>query len=189
MNKAIFLDRDGTINVDKGYIYKKEDFEFLPNVKEALYEFQKMGYLLIIVTNQSGIARGYYTEEEYIELARWMKLELSKENIYIKKEFYCPHHENAIIESYRKKCECRKPSLGMYKKAIEEFDLDPSECIAVGDKFRDCAVALELPMNAFLIGNNEKNEVINAVKNGKYNNIKYENTLYDVLKRIKYGDY
>ena len=185
MNKAIFLDRDGTINVDKHYLHRIEDFEFLPNVKEALLELQKMGYLLIIVTNQSGIARGYFSEDDYLELSRWLHSELLSHGIHIEKEYYCPHHENGVDSKYRIRCNCRKPRLGMYERAIEEYRLDVEKCVAVGDKFRDCAVALKYPMKAFLIGTNEKTDLVNSVKCGEYNNIFYAETLYNVVEKLK----
>ena len=185
MNKAIFLDRDGTINKDKQYLYRIEDFEFLPKVKEALLEFQKMGYLLIIVTNQSGIARGYYSEDEYLMLSNWLRSELMLYGVHIEKEYYCPHHENSIFSKYRVHCNCRKPRLGMYEKAIEEYQLDIENCIAVGDKFRDCAVALKYPMKAFLIGTNEKSDIVNRVKSGEYASIFYAKTLYNVAEILK----
>jgi D-glycero-D-manno-heptose 1,7-bisphosphate phosphatase len=95
--KAVFLDRDGVINVDKGYVHRIEDFEFYPNVFKALKKLQDAGYKLFIVTNQSGIAVGYYTEEDFLKLTEFMLKEFEKEEIKIEKVYYCPHHEDCIV--------------------------------------------------------------------------------------------
>ena len=140
MRKAVFLDRDGTINVEKNYLYRIEDFVFLPGVLAGLKRFQEAGYLLIILTNQSGIARGYYTEREYKKLEAWMLAEFEKEGIKIDAVYYCPHLTDADVEEYRQECECRKPLLGMFKKAIAEYDIDIDNSVAIGDKMRDLAI-------------------------------------------------
>lgn len=178
MNKAIFLDRDGTINVEKHYVYKTEDFEFLPGVIDGLRQLQNLGYLLFIVTNQSGIGRGYYTEEDFIELTDWMLKLFEDERIHISKVYFCPHLPDAKIEKYRVKCECRKPKLGMYEQAVNEFDIDLTQSFAIGDKIRDCAICETTECKGFLIGNNEKMEIINNVKKNEYANIYYAISLF-----------
>lgn len=184
-NKAVFLDRDGTINVEKNYLYKIDDFEFLPGVIDALRFFQERGYLLIIVTNQSGIARGYYTEEAYIELTNWMKIALAEQDVHIDAVYYCPHHPNGKVAKYSVDCECRKPKLGMYMKAQQDFLLDITKCIAIGDKIRDCEICKIFGCRGFLIGENESMDIINAVKEGAYKNISYAPTLLDCVKKLK----
>lgn len=184
-SKAVFLDRDGTINIEKHYLHKIEEFEFLPGVIEGLKILQSAGYLLIIVTNQSGIARGFFTEAEFKVLNSWMLQTLEEAGIYIDKVYFCPHLPDACIEQYRKVCTCRKPSLGMYKKAIEEFDLDISKCWAIGDKIRDCAVCEKMKCEGFLIGRNERIEIIEAVKSNKFSKIKYAEDLLECAKRIR----
>ncbi len=139
-NKAAFLDRDGTINVEKGYLYKSEYFEYLEGVKDALRLLESAGYLLIVVTNQSGIARGYYSENDYRKLEKWMMEDLEKDGIHITASYYCPHYSKAKIVKYRKSCSCRKPELGLYKKAILEHDIDLDRSVAIGDKIRDLAI-------------------------------------------------
>ena len=134
MNKAIFLDRDGTINIEKNYLYKIDDFEFLPRCIDALRLLQNAGYKLIILTNQSGIARGFYSEKDFLKLNEWMICELAKHSVSIERVYYCPHLPDAKMEMYRKICECRKPKIGMFTQAIEEFNLDIRQCYAVGDK-------------------------------------------------------
>lgn len=151
MNKAVFLDRDGTINVDKNYLYKIEDFEFLPGVIEGLKILQDAGFILIIVTNQSGIGRGYYTEEDFKRLNEWMIKELKKCGVHISKVYYCPHIPNSSVEKYRKKCNCRKPLLGMFENAIADFGISISESWVIGDKVRDCLICEKYDCKGFLV--------------------------------------
>ena len=184
MNKAIFLDRDGTINVEKYYLHKIEDFEFLPGAIEALKMLQDAGFLLIIITNQSGIARGYYSEEDFLKLNTWMLEELKRHDVIISDVYYCPHLPDASIEKYRKTCECRKPKLGMFEQAIIEHNIDLGHSFAIGDKLRDCAICEMTDCQGFLIGAEEKNDVIEEVKAGKRRNICYATSLSDCAEII-----
>lgn len=184
MNKAIFLDRDGTINAEKNYLYRIEDFDFLPGVIDGLKLLQDNGYLLIIITNQSGIGRGYYTEEDFNILNDWMISTLKSKGVNISKVYYCPHLIDAKIDKYRIDCDCRKPKLGLYKNAINDFDIDISLSYAIGDKIRDCAICETSDCKGFLIGNNEEENIIANVKNNKYKNIKYADSLLDAAKLI-----
>lgn len=184
MNKAIFLDRDGTINVEKDYLYRIQDFEFLPGVIEALYNLQNNDYHLIIVTNQSGIARGYYLEDDFTRLNEWMKENLKKHGIFLDAVYYCPHHPNAKINKYRLECECRKPKLGMFQQAIKDLNIDIDQSFAIGDKIRDCAICCSTKCKGFLIGNNEKFEIVSSVKKGEYHNIQYADDLLDASRSI-----
>ena len=128
--KAVFLDRDGVINIDKTYVYKIDDFEFVDGIFEVLKEFLKKGYKLFIVTNQSGIGRGYYSEDDFFKLTSYMLDKLKKEGIEITKVYHCPH-------SPESKCECRKPKPAMLLRAKEEFDVDMANSIMIGDKKSD----------------------------------------------------
>lgn len=184
MNKAIFLDRDGTINVEKNYLYKIEDFEFLPGVIEALNKLQDAGFLLIIITNQSGIGRGYYTENDFKKLNDWMVLTLKERGVTINAVYFCPHLPDAKILKYRTDCECRKPKLGMYLKAINDFDIDLSLSYAIGDKIRDCAICATTECHGFLINKTEDNHIVRQVKNGMFRNVQYAESLHDCLKEI-----
>ena len=184
MNKAIFLDRDGTINVEKHYLYKISDFEFLPGVVDALRKLQRAGYLLIIVTNQSGIGRGYYTESDFQKLNDWMVSTLKEQGVTIADVYYCPHLPDAQVEEYRKECNCRKPKLGMYQQAILDYNIQIGQSYAIGDKIRDCAICESSPCKGFLIGKNEKPEVIANVKAGMMDRVCYANTLSDAADFI-----
>ena len=134
MQKAVFLDRDGVINIDKKYVYKIEDFEFCRGVFEALHHFQSLGYKLIIVTNQSGIGRGYYSEEEFQKLTGWMREQLLHVKIKIDAVYHCPH-------APEEQCACRKPNSGMFEEAIRAFDIDVKTSWMIGDKSTDMQAA------------------------------------------------
>ncbi len=184
MNKAIFLDRDGTINVEKHYLYRIEDFEFLPGVVDVLKQFQRAGFLLIIITNQSGIGRGYYTELDFQKLNDWMVTELKRQGVIISDVYYCPHLPDAQVPEYRKDCECRKPKLGMYRQAIMDHDIDLSQSYAIGDKIRDCAICESTECRGFLIGYNEEHEIIAEVEQGKRKRIVYAKDLRECVQYI-----
>lgn len=134
MNKAVFLDRDGVINKDKGYVYRIEDFEFCEGVFETLRTFQDLGYLLIIVTNQSGIGRGYYREEDFQTLTSWMCQAFLHVNVTIDAVYHCPHAPELG-------CSCRKPRSQMFEEAIQAFDIDVKRSWMIGDKPSDMIAA------------------------------------------------
>ena len=173
MISAAFLDRDGTINVDKHYLYKIENFEFIPGAVEGLRILQDMGYSLFIITNQSGIAKGYYTEEELALLNNWLIEYLSREGVRIEKIYYCPHHPQAIVPKYRLECNCRKPRLELYYRAAREYNINIDNSIAIGDKMRDLCICMESGCKGFLVGTNEEKSRIIKVKSGSYKGIGY----------------
>jgi D-glycero-D-manno-heptose 1,7-bisphosphate phosphatase len=135
--KAAFLDRDGVINVDHGYVHKVEDFVFIPGVFEALRRLQAAEYLLIVVTNQSGIARGYFTQAQFHTLTAWMTAQLAAEGITLTAVYHCPHLPDAPIEAYRRNCNCRKPAPGMIQAACRDWIIDPAASVLFGDHLRD----------------------------------------------------
>ena len=136
-NKALFLDRDGVINVDYGYVSKIENFYFIDGIFELCLRAQKSGYLIVIVTNQAGIAKGKYTEDQFLKLTKWMENQFINHKIKIAKTFYCPYHAEGIIEKYKQDSYDRKPNPGMILKAIDEFNIDPQKSIIIGDKESD----------------------------------------------------
>ena len=134
MQKVVFLDRDGVINVEKNYLYKIEDFEFIDGVFDSLKYLQNLGYKLVIITNQSGIGRGYYTFEQYKTLTTWMKEQFKQNDINISGIFCCPHTPN-------ENCNCRKPQIGMIEQASKIIDIDYKKSWLVGDKDSDIQTA------------------------------------------------
>lgn len=137
MNKAFFLDRDGVINIEKSYLYLSKDFEFIDGIFKLCHAAVHAGYCLIIVTNQSGIARGYYTEQQFQELMSWVIDEFEKQNLTILDVFYCPHHREHGKGKYQIDCRCRKPQPQMLFEAAKKHQLNLSESILVGDKVSD----------------------------------------------------
>ena len=136
MNKAIFLDRDGTLNIDYGYVHEIDNFKFIDGAIDALRELKKMGYMLVLVTNQSGIARGYFSEAQFLQLTEWMDWSLAEQDVDLDGIYYCPHHPEGKGE-YKEDCDCRKPKSGMLLQAIKELKIDPTQSIMVGDKVED----------------------------------------------------
>ena len=134
MNKALFIDRDGVINVDKIHVYLPEDFEFSKGIFDLCRKYSDSGYIIIVITNQAGIAKGIYTETDFIKLTEWMITQFRDNGILISKVYYCPHHPDITGP-----CRCRKPEPGMILKAIKEFDLDIKECVLIGDMETDLA--------------------------------------------------
>ena len=132
MNRAFFIDRDGVINLDKVHVFRKEDFEFNKEVFEICRKYSEEGFLILVITNQAGIAKGIYSEADFRKLTRWMVGQFKKRKIKISKVYHCPHHPDATGP-----CECRKPNPGMLLQAIKEFDLDISACVLIGDKETD----------------------------------------------------
>lgn len=139
--KAVFLDRDGVINIDHGYLYQPELFDFIDGVFDACRHFQNLGYTLVVVTNQSGIARGYYNEEQFAVLTSWMRQQFALEGIKITGVYYCPHHVEKGQPPYNIDCDCRKPKPGMLNQAIRDYNLDPAQSIMLGDKKSDMQAA------------------------------------------------
>lgn len=137
MKKALFLDRDGVINEEKDYLYKKDDFVFIDGIIDLCKHYQELGYLIIVVTNQSGIARGYYSQSDFRILTLWMIEEFKKNSINITKVYHCPHHPD--IDGA---CSCRKPNPGMLYQAKDEFNIDMQHSLIIGDKERDVEAGL-----------------------------------------------
>ncbi|MGL5349153.1 MAG: D-glycero-beta-D-manno-heptose 1,7-bisphosphate 7-phosphatase [Cetobacterium sp.] len=181
MRKVIFLDRDGTINVEKSYLHKWEDFEFEKNVIDGLKELKKMGYEFIVVTNQSGIARGYYSEDDLKALNNEMVKELKKHDIDILECYYCPHHPEKGLDQYKKNCDCRKPNPGMLLEGIKKYNVDIENSFMIGDKKTDLEAGKKAGLKSILIltgyGKNIEDDVKKEYLIGK--------DLLDISKIIK----
>ena len=142
MNKALFLDRDGVINVNHGYVHLTTDFEFIDGIFDLVQRANKQGYKVIVVTNQSGIGRGMYTEADFERLSTWMVSQFAKKRAVIDDVLFCPHHPQAKLEQYRQVCECRKPKPGMLTTAAARHDISLLSSIMVGDKLSDMEAAI-----------------------------------------------
>ena len=145
MNKAIFLDRDGIINSERGYTHRLEDFIILPDLMESLQILQKRGYLFIVVTNQSGIAKGLYTSEDVEQIHAYLLEEFKKNNIVISEIYYCVHHPDLT------RCICRKPDSLFVEKGLARFGIDPGQSYFIGDKERDVQAAEKAGVKGILV--------------------------------------
>ena len=142
LRPALFLDRDGVLNEDPGYVYRWEDFRWIPGARETVAAFNRAGWLVIVVTNQSGIGRGYYTEADMHELHRRMSEALAAVGGHIDAFYHAPHHPDAKLETYRHpNPPDRKPNPGMILKALSEWPIDAGRSILVGDKPSDIEAA------------------------------------------------
>ncbi len=133
---ALFLDRDGVINVEKNYLHKVEEFEFIEDIFALCKKYEALGYAIVIVTNQSGIARGYYSEKDFEILSSWMLERFESEGISITALYHCPHHPDISGT-----CSCRKPEPGMILDAAKKYDLDLKHSLLIGDSERDITAA------------------------------------------------
>jgi len=132
MNRALFIDRDGVINTDKVHVAEIERFDFTAGIFDLCRKYADAGYRIIVITNQAGIAKGYYTEHDFLELTSWMIAEFKQHNIEIARVYHCPHHPD-----FTGKCNCRKPEPGMILTAAEELNFDISNSVLIGDKESD----------------------------------------------------
>lgn len=148
MKPAVFFDRDGVLNVDVHFLYRKEEFQWVDGAIEAILLANAKEYYVFVVTNQSGVARGYYEEKDVLALHDWMQGELGKKGAHIDAFFYCPHHVDGIVPAYALKCQCRKPAIGMIMRARDRYEVDMKRSVLVGDKDSD----MECAANAGLRG-------------------------------------
>jgi D-glycero-D-manno-heptose 1,7-bisphosphate phosphatase len=155
--RGLFLDRDGVINHEVGYLWRQEDVRFVPGIFELCRMAQGLGYRLMVVTNQAGIARGYYTEEDFQTLMVWMQREFAREGVALDAVYHCPFHPEHGVGDYKREHEDRKPGTGMLRRGAREFGLDLSECVMVGDRCTDIIAANVAGLRqAFLIGGTEE---------------------------------
>jgi D-glycero-D-manno-heptose 1,7-bisphosphate phosphatase len=147
---ALFLDRDGVINVDRGYVSRIEDFEFLPGAAQAIATFNARGWWVFVVTNQSGIARGYYTEEAMQALHDWMGDRLAEHGAHLDRIYHCPFHAEGTIASYRRDSIDRKPGPGMLLRAMTDFPVIRERSFLIGDKESDIEAARAAGVEGFL---------------------------------------
>lgn len=143
MNRAVFFDRDGTLNEEVHYLHKIEDFKWIDGAIDAIKYCNDNGYLAIVITNQSGVARGYYPESDIMKLYEWMNTDLAKHGAHLDGIYYCPHHPTGKVKEYAIECDCRKPKSGMLLQAQRDHDIDLKASYLIGDGARDveCAEA------------------------------------------------
>ena len=152
MERVIFLDRDGTLNEEVHYLHKKEDLRLIEGAADALCRFRKSGYRLVVVTNQAGVARGYYQEEDVKLLHEYMNEILRPLGAEIDCFFYCPHHPEHGIGAYKKNCSCRKPDIGMFEQAEQYFQVDKAHSWMIGDKLIDVEAGRRFGIRTVLVG-------------------------------------
>jgi D-glycero-D-manno-heptose 1,7-bisphosphate phosphatase len=149
--KAVFLDRDGTINYERNYVHKIEDFELIPGTLEALRLLTTCNIKIYIITNQAGIARGYFTEEQFHDLTRYMLSCFDKTECKIEKVLYCPHHPDGTIPEYSRKCQCRKPGTKLIKEVMKKEKLNSNEVAIVGDRDSDIEAGVKMGLITYLV--------------------------------------
>ena len=167
MRQAIFFDRDGVLNEEVGYLWQIEQFKWMDGAREAVKFCNEHGLLTVVVTNQSGIARGYYTAQDVDKLHDFMQRSLSEIGAHIDAFYYCPHHIEGVVKEFSVVCDCRKPKPGMILRACRELDIDPAQSILFGDSQRDIDAAAAAGLRAgifFGYGN-----LLDAVKAGLEN--------------------
>jgi D-glycero-D-manno-heptose 1,7-bisphosphate phosphatase len=154
--RGLFLDRDGVINEEIGYLNRSDDVRFVPGIFSLCRTAQALGYKLMVVTNQSGIARGYYTEADFHILMDWMRNAFQREGVLLDAVYFCPYHPEHGVGEYRRDHEDRKPGAGMLKQGAREFDLSLAESVMIGDRCSDVAAARAAGLRqAFLLAGTE----------------------------------
>ena len=166
MKRAVFLDRDGVITEEVGYLSNAGQLRFIPDAVKALHLFNQAELKVIIITNQSGVARGYFPEGVISEIHQEMSKQLSAEKAFIDAVYYCPHHPEGTVEGYAVQCDCRKPGVGMIRQAAEEHGIDPKHSYLVGDKLSDVECAQRAGMSGILVltghGKDEMKKITDA---------------------------
>lgn len=149
--KALFLDRDGVINVNHGYVHTPERTEWVPGIFDLVAAAQRSGYLVVVVTNQAGIGRGYYDEDAFLRYTAWVHAQFAAKGTPLLATYWCPHHPDAGLGSYRAACSCRKPEAGMLLGAMHAFDIEPGASLMLGDSETDLKAARAAGVRARLV--------------------------------------
>lgn len=162
--KAVFIDRDGTINFERSYVHKVEDFEFIPGALEALKLLTRNRIKIYLITNQAGIAKGYFTEEQFRILTKYMMDCFELEGIRIEDILYCPHHPEGVVPEYTKNCLCRKPNTKLIEDVIEHEGFNLNEIALIGDKNSDIEAGCNFGIITYLVLTGYGAEHQNATK-------------------------
>jgi D-glycero-D-manno-heptose 1,7-bisphosphate phosphatase len=156
LTRCLFLDRDGVVNEEMGYLHRREDVRFVPGIFPLCRRAKSLGYRIVIVTNQAGIGRGLYTEEDFQELMAWMRREFARESVEIDAVYHCPYHPEHGIGHYKRDHEDRKPGTGMLRRAMAELGVSLADSVLVGDRCTDIAAANAAGLRqAFLLDGTE----------------------------------
>lgn len=151
LRRAVFLDRDGTINEEVGYVNHPDRFKIIPGVVKAIKILNEMGFLVIVVTNQGGVAKGFFDEKFLNKLHNKLIKELKRKGAKIDAIYYCPHHPHGKVKEYSIVCNCRKPATGLIEKACEDFNIDMENSYLVGDQKRDIEFGKKLKLKTILV--------------------------------------
>jgi D-glycero-D-manno-heptose 1,7-bisphosphate phosphatase len=160
---AVFLDRDGVLNRDTGFVCRPEHFKWMRGAQDAVRWLNQSGFYVFVVTNQSGVARSYFTEDDVIRLHHWIEAELARVGAYIDAFRYCPHHERAVLPQYRKTCDCRKPRAGMITDLLASFPVDRARSVLIGDSERDLEAAHEAGIPGFKFTGGDLKEFVQEI--------------------------
>lgn len=152
MDRVVFLDRDGTINEEVKYLHRPEDLRLLPGVAKAMERLRSHGFFIVVVTNQAGVARGYYGEEDVIRLHGHLNECLKEQGAFVDHFFYCPHHPEHGVGKYLTDCQCRKPKTGLFHRAEEFYRVDKGHSYMVGDKLLDVEAGHRYGVKSVLVG-------------------------------------
>ncbi len=177
MRKAVFIDRDGTINVDTDFVHKKDEWEWIEGAKEAIKKLNDAGFVVVVVTNQSGIARGRYTEDDVQTLHSFVDAELAKISAHVDGYYLCPHHPE---HGNNRECDCRKPATGMLLKAAKEHNIDLARSFLIGDKKSDIEAAVNAGVTPVLVMTGYGKEHDNLIDK----NVHREDNLLEVVDWI-----
>lgn len=163
LKPCIFLDRDGVINLDTGYPHRKEDFQLVEGAGTAIAKMNLLGFLVIVVTNQSGVARGYFTEADVHQFHEYITDELKQYSALIDGFYLCPYHPDAVIEAYRQDHPDRKPKAGMIERAIQEWPIDRKHSFLIGDRESDIQAARNADIQGYLFQGGNLDEFFQSI--------------------------
>jgi D-glycero-D-manno-heptose 1,7-bisphosphate phosphatase len=176
-NRAVFLDRDGTLNVEVNYLSRVQDFQLLPRAAAAIRALNQHAWRVIVVTNQSGVARGYYTETDVAAIHDRMRHDLAEGGAVIDAIYYCPHQPAEA-------CDCRKPGTGLFEQAARDFDLDLEQCICIGDKLSDLLPGQRLGCATFLVLTGHGREEVQGLGTQGFQPDAVVDDVYQAVERI-----
>jgi D-glycero-D-manno-heptose 1,7-bisphosphate phosphatase len=180
-NRAVFLDRDGTINVEVNYLARADEFQLLPRAAEAIQVLNRQGWRVIVITNQSGVARGYYTASDVAAIHDRMRHDLAGGGAAIDAIYYCPHQPEDA-------CACRKPNTRLFEQAAHDFDLDLTQCCCIGDKLSDLVPGQRLGCRTILVLTGHGHDQVRAIVPAEFQPDAIADDLYGAVERILLSD-